>query len=208
MSHIARTNGISTNTDLKRGKQPRRYSLEEYLRREERAKTRSEFYNGVVAKTPMATGSHNIIVANISAALVQAFMEQGKPYVVFGSKQLVHLPSLNFSLYPDVLVVAEAPLYWDDNEVLLINPLLVVEVLSKSNRAYDRGEKFAEYKTLESFQEYLLVDPKICRMESRFREEPDLWRESIVTDLQANIRLKSVGYELPLAAVYRHIVIC
>jgi Uma2 family endonuclease len=153
----------------------------------------------------MATGPHNIAVANVTAALVQSFAQQNKPYLVFGSQQLVYLPDLNFSLYPDVLVVAESPLYWDDNEVLLINPLLVVEVLSKSTRAYDRVEKFSEYKTLVSFQEYLLIDPYHCRLESRFREEPDLWRESIVTELDKRITLKSVGCELQLADVYRHI---
>lgn len=205
MSHISDTKGIRPTAILKRNKTPRRYSLDEYLRKEERAKERHEFFNGVISKIPMATGSHNIVVANISAALVNAFIAQGKPYFVFGSQQLVYLPALNFSLYPDVLVVAEKPQYWDDNEVLLVNPLMVVEVLSKSTRAYDRGDKYAEYKTLESFREYVLVDPYQCRMESRFREEPDLWRESIVTDLAGEIKLKSVDCALRLSDVYRHI---
>jgi Uma2 family endonuclease len=205
MSHTAETKGIRPTAILKRGKSARRYTLEEYLRREARAKEQHEFYNGIISKTPMATGSHNIVVANTSAALVTAFIAQDKPYLVFGSQQLVYLPALNFSLYPDILVVAEAPIYWDDNEILLINPLMVIEVLSKSTRAYDRGEKFSEYKTLESFQEYVLIDPNQCRMESRFREAPDLWRDSIVTDLEASIALKSVGCDLRLADVYRHI---
>ena len=64
---------------------------------------------------------------------------------------------------------------------------------------------FLKYKTLKSFQEYLLIDPYNCRMESRFREEPDLWRESIVTKMDQNITLKSVGCELQLSDVYRHI---
>lgn len=205
MSHPAEARAIRPTAILKPGKAPRRYTLEEYLRREERAKERHEFYNGVISKVTMATGPHNIAVANVTAALVQSFTVQNKPLLVFGSQQLVYLPDLNFSLYPDVLVVAEAPLYWDENEVLLINPLLVVEVLSKSTRAYDRVEKFSAYKTLQSFQEYLLIDPYQCRLESRFREEPDLWRESIVTELDKYITLKSVGCELPLADVYRHI---
>ena len=205
MSHTAEARAIRPTAILNPGKPPRRYTLSEFLRREERAKERHEFYNGLISKVSMATGPHNIAVANITAALVQSFSARNKPYLVFGSQQLVYLPDLNFSLYPDVLVVAEAPLYWDENEVLLINPLLVVEVLSKSTRGYDRTEKFAAYKTLQSFREYLLVDPYHCRMESRFREEPDLWRESIVTELDKSISLKSVGSELQLADVYRHI---
>ncbi len=205
MSPSAEANAIKPTAILKSGKAPRRYTLEEFLRREERAKERHEFYNGIISKISMATGSHNIVVANITAALVQSFAVSGRPYLVFGSQQLVYLPELNFSLYPDVLVVAEAPLYWDANEVLLINPLLIVEVLSKSTRGYDRAEKFSEYKTLQSFQEYLLIDPYQCRLESRFREESDLWRESIVTAVDKSITLKSVGCELALSDVYRHI---
>jgi Uma2 family endonuclease len=68
-------------------------------------------------------------------------------------------PELNFSVYPDVLAVAETPKYWDKNEVLLINPLLIIEVLSRSTRTYDRTDKFKEYKTLPSFQEYLAHPP-------------------------------------------------
>lgn len=205
MSQSAEARAIRPTAILKPSKPPRRYTLEEFLRREERAKLRHEFYNGIISKVPMATGPHNIAVANITAALVQSFTARNKSYLVFGSQQLVYLPELNFSLYPDVLVVTEAPQYWDENEVLLINPLLIVEVLSKSTRAYDRSEKFAEYKTLESFREYLLVDPYQCRLESRFREEPDLWREAIVTEVDSSIHLKSVGCELQLADVYRHI---
>ena len=205
MSHSAEAKAIRPTAVLKPVRSPRRYTLEEYLRRESRAKVRHEYYNGIISKVSMATGPHNIVVANITAALVQSFATQNKPFLVFGSQQLVYLPDLNFSLYPDVLVVAEAPLYWDENEVLLINPVLVVEVLSKSTRAYDRVEKFSEYKTLKSFQEYLLIDPYKCRMESRFREEPDLWREAIVTNIDRNITLKSVDCALQLADVYRHI---
>ena len=205
MSNTAEARAIRPTAILKPSKPPRSYTLEEYLRREERGKERHEFYNGIISKVSMATGPHNIVVANVTAALVHSFAVQNKPFLVFGSQQLVYLPELNFSLYPDILVVAEAPLYWDKNEVLLINPVLVVEVLSKSTRTYDRMEKFSEYKTLKSFQEYLLIDPYHCRMESRFREEPDLWREAIVTKLEQKITLKSVGCALQLSDVYRHI---
>lgn len=182
----------------------RQYSLEEFLKKEAKSKERHEFYNGRISKLPMASGSHNIIVANITAAFVHTFTVQSKPYLVFGAQQLVYLPDLNFGLYPDVLVVAEAPEYWDKNEILLINPILIVEVLSKSTKAYDRTEKFAEYKTLESFREYVLVDPGKYSIETRFREAPDLWRDTSVTGIDQSILLKSVNIELPLASVYRH----
>ncbi len=190
---------------LKPTKQPRRYTLEEYLRREEKSLERHEYYDGTIIRVPMARGTHNIIVMNIGSALKFALKAQSKKYIVFGGTQKVYLPPLNYGLYPDALVVCEKPLYWDDNEVLLINPVLIVEVLSKSTSAYDRGDKFSEYKTLPSFKEYVLIEQTECRVESRFREEPDLWRETVVAEPNGKILLKSIGCSLSLADVYENI---
>ena len=190
---------------LKPTKQPRRYTLEEYLRREEKSLERHEYYDGTIIRVPMAKGPHNIIGANTITALNIALKSAPKKYIVFNSNQKIYLPPLNFGLYPDALVVCEKPLYWDDNEVLLINPLLIVEVLSKSTSAYDRGDKFSEYKTLPSFKEYVLIEQTGCKVESRFREEPDLWRETVVTDPNNHIFLKSIGCRLSLADVYENI---
>jgi Uma2 family endonuclease len=190
---------------LKPAKQPRRYTLEEYLRREEKSLERHEYYDGKIIRVPMAKGPHNIIGANTITALNIALKSAPKKYIVFNSNQKIYLPPLNFGLYPDALVVCEKPLYWDDNEVLLINPILIVEVLSKSTSAYDRGDKFSEYKTLSSFKEYVLIEQNNCSVESRFREEPDLWRETVVTDPNGHILLKSIGCSLSLADVYENI---
>ena len=140
---------------LKPVKEPPRYTLGAYLQREEYAKELNEYYDGIIIKLPMAKGPHNIIVANMTAELIIAFRLNNKDFTVMGSQQLVYLPDLNFSLYPDVLTVAETPQYWDQNEVLLINPLLIVEVLSRSTKKYDQNGKFDEYKTLPSFKEYV-----------------------------------------------------
>lgn len=190
---------------LKPVKQPRRYTLEEYLRREEKSLERHEYYDGTIIRLPMARGTHNIIAANTITALNNALESAPKKYLVFSSNQKIYLPPLNFGLYPDALVVCEKPLYWDENEVLLINPILIVEVLSKSTSAYDRGDKFSEYKTLPSFKEYVLIEQTEYKVESRFREEPDLWRETIVADPSGKISLKSIGCSLPLSKVYKNI---
>ena len=187
-------------------KAQRVYSLAEYLRREENASELHEYYDGTITKLPMARGPHNEIVGNMTAALKNAIKVSPNTFRLFTGQQLVYLPTFNYGLYPDVLVVAEAPQYWDNNQVLLINPILIVEVLSKSTKKYDRTEKFAEYKTLSSFQEYLLIDPNKCSVESRFREEPNLWRDTFVTELSASIALKSIGCSLDLEDIYENIV--
>ena len=191
---------------IKTLKEPPRFTLGAYLQREENARELHEYYNGIIIKLPMAKGPHNIIVANMTAELIIAFRANDKDYTVMGSQQLVYLPDLNFSLYPDVLTVAETPQYWDKNEVLLTNPLLIVEVLSRSTKKYERTDKFDEYKTLPSFKEYILIDPNKCWVEIRFREASNLWRDTVYTNMSDSIELKSVGCTLNMALIYKKIV--
>ena len=190
---------------LKPARRQQRYSLEVYLRREEKSPERFEYFDGNLKKLPMAKGPHNEIAVNVATAIKNAVKLAGKPFRVFGSNQKVYLPLLNFGLYPDAVVICEQPEYWDDNQLLLVNPLAIVEILSKSTRSYDRGSKFDEYKTLPSFKEYILIEQDKCRVETRFREEPDLWREMVCTSTSEKVLLKSIGCEIALADIYEHI---
>jgi Uma2 family endonuclease len=196
---------INPRAVLEPQKEPRRYTLAEYLRREERAEELHEYYDGIITKLPMAKGSHNIIVANTATALNIAFFTKGKNYIVMGSQQVIYLPKLNVGVYPDVLTIADTPQYFDSNEVLLVNPLIIIEVLSKSTSKYDRTDKFEKYKTLDSFQEYVLIDPNQCYIKTHFREEPNLWRDSFFSDMEGSLFLKSVGCEIDMKAIYRNI---
>ena len=190
---------------LKPQKEPRRYTLTEYLRREERSEELHEYYDGIITKLPMARTPHNIISTNLAIELSLAFRAANKDYYVLTGQQLVYLPKLNTSLYPDVVVVCETPQYFDNNEVLLINPILIIEVLSRSTGKYDRTDKFDRYKTLDSFKEYVLIDQKKCFIETRFREEPDLWREKKYTELTDSVYFKSVDCYIDMSMVYRKI---
>ena len=190
---------------LKPTKEPRLYTLAEFLDREERSQELHEYYDGIIIKLPMARSPHNIIGANMITALNMAFMAMDKNYLVSGLQQLVYSPKLNYGLYPDVLVIAEKPQFWDDNEVLLLNPIAIIEVLSKSTKKYDRTDKFTEYKTISSFREYVLIDQNKSHVETRFREEPNLWRDTIVTEMTDSIYLKSLACAISLKHIYRNI---
>jgi len=190
---------------LKPARQPRLYTLEEYLRFEARTQDKHEYYNGKIVKMPYARGPHNIISANIGFQLNLAIESLETNYVVLSSDQKIYLPQLNFGLFADAVTVCEKPEYWDSGELLLINPLLIVEVLSKSTQKYDRSGKFDEYKTLSSFREYMLVRQDICQVETRFREEPGLWRETVVTDREASVSLRSIGCSLPMKGIYKNV---
>ena len=190
---------------LKPQKEPRRYTLAEYLRREENSDELHEYYNGIITKLPMARGLHNIIVGNITTALNIVFDSKNKDYIVMTGQQVVYLPELNVGLYPDILTITDTPQYFDNNEVLLINPLIIIEVLSKGTGKYDRTEKFEKYKTLDSFQEYVLIDQNKCYIKTHFKEEPNLWRDSFFTDRNGSLFLKSVNCEIPMSAIYKNI---
>jgi Uma2 family endonuclease len=191
--------------EIKPKRAPKRYTLGEYLRREERSRERHEYFDGIITPVPTAKGPHNIITVNIGSALKVALKATGKQYVVLGSSQKVYFPEMNMGLYPDVLVVCEKPEYWDDEALLLTNPLLIVEVLSKSTRHFDHNNKFSHYKTLPSFKEYVLIEQTQCQVETWFREAPDLWRTSTAKDPAGTLPLRSIGCELSIADIYEHV---
>lgn len=187
-------------------KEPKRkYSLEEYLRKEAKSKYKHEFISGQIVRMPYAKGPHNIISANISAQMAIQFDRSNQHFIVFSSDQKVYFPSLNEGVYADALAVCEQPLYWDDEKLLLINPIIVVEVLSKSTSRYDRSGKFEKYKTLESFKEYVLVRQDQHYVETWHQLEKGLWKETIVTDLAASVPLASVGIEIAMGRIYRNV---
>jgi Uma2 family endonuclease len=188
-------------------KEPRRYTLAEFLHRSEKSEELLEYYDGIITKLPMARGPHNEIIMNVGTALKSSIKSQGKKYRVMGGQQKVYLPALNFGVFPDVLVITDKPLYWDDNQVLLINPIVIIEVLSKSTKKYDRTGKFTEYKTLESFQEYVLIDQNKCYIETHFKEEPNVWKGTDFKNIDDSIYLKSIDCTISIADIYENITL-
>jgi Uma2 family endonuclease len=188
-------------------REARTYTLAEYLAKEAKSTDKHEFSNGKIIRMPYAKGPHNIISANITARLVLGLESSERKYVIFSSDQKVYFPSLGEGVYADALAVAEKPVYWDTEKLLLVNPVLVVEVLSKSTAAYDRHGKFDKYKTLESFKEYVLIRQDKCYAEVWYRERPGLWHETIVTDLNAELPLQALGVSLSMQRIYQNVEI-
>jgi Uma2 family endonuclease len=182
----------------------KRYTVAEYLQTEARAGERYEFYNGEIRPMPGGTISHNRITRNVLSELDQIFKNK-TGFEIFGSDQKVYLPHYNFYLYPDAVVVAEKPVSAEQHAHAIINPLLIIEVLSASTEAYDRQQKFLEFRSLPSFREYVLIRQDAPEILSFFREAPDLWRESSVVNLENSVYFRSVDVELALAALYRNV---
>jgi Uma2 family endonuclease len=183
---------------------PLRYSVAEYLAMEAAATERHEYRDGEIIATAGATSTHNSITHNLHRRLGEKL--DGTPREVFGSDQRVRAHRTRYC-YPD-LTVACAPLAYDppEGELILTNPRVLIEVLSPSTEADDRGEKFDDYRRLPSFEEYLLVAPHRPRAEPFYRNADGEWMIGrSVEGLDAVLRVRCLRIDIPLAQVYARV---
>jgi len=177
------------------------YTVAEYLRLERRSGRKYAFYNGKIELMAGGTISHNTVSGNVFG-LLHHLLFQRPEFQIFGSDQKIYLPKFHFYVYPDAVVVAGEPLLTDEEADAIINPLLIVETLSKSTQRYDRGQKFVEYQSLPSFKEYVLLRQDKPEAYLNFREEPDVWRTSEVAGLDKAVFFRSIEVSLAMSAIY------
>lgn len=187
--------------------QQKRYSLEEYLALEEKAEEKHEFHNGKIITMPGGTIPHNKIAVNILTALNNWIETNNLPFLVLNSDTKLRIEHFNRVVYPDVLVVCEKLEYWKGRKDTILNPRLIFEVASESTEGYDRGGKFNLYRSLPSFQEYVMVSQYRPWVESHFlhSKAESLWKITTSNGLDASLHLQSIGFDLPLAKVYRQV---
>ena len=178
---------------------------EEYLVLERKAipdaeTVRSEYLDGEIIAMSGASFAHNLITGNIFAELHTRL--KGSGYVVFANEMRVSIPSVKSYFYPDVGVVCEEPRFEDDVFDTLLNPIVIVEVLSPSTEAYDRGDKFAHYRQLQSLQEYVLVSQ--VRVDHYVRQA-EKWVLTDFQELEQQLPLPSIQCELPLHEIYENV---
>ncbi len=185
---------------------PKVYTLWEYLAREERAKEKHEFYNGIIVKMANAKFNHNLISLNTAYSLKIAVKDSSEKFIVLGDNQKVYIEAENVAVYPDALVISEKPIFYQNREDILLNPVVIVEVLSRRTSLYDKTAKFDLYKSIPSFKEYVLIDPKKMSVETRYREEIDLWRITSHNADSQKLNLKSLGITLEMNDIYENVV--
>ncbi|MDZ7878927.1 MAG: Uma2 family endonuclease [Saprospiraceae bacterium] len=187
-------------------RQPKIYTFVEYLRREEKAVGKHEFYSGKIIKMAGGTYNHSKISANALTTLKIAVRPLPKKFSVHTGDLKIYIEPSDIGVYPDALVICEQPEFWNNRLDVIVNPLLIVEVLSPSTQIFDRIGKFDLYKSLPSFQEYVLINADKPSVETRFREEPDLWRIKTEDNMAHSIPLRSLGVTISLADIYEDIV--
>ncbi len=180
------------------------YSLEEYLELEKNSKEKLEFWDGNVWSMSGASYAHNVIVRNLSTELDLKLRDKGCH--VFPTDMRIKVPSYSPYRYPDLTALCGKPEIEQIGGIdMLINPQLIVEVLSDSTEAFDRGDKFSYYKSIESFSEYLLVAQHRPYVTQFIKHGDGFWINYEFNDLSESVELRSVVCSLPLDSIYRDV---
>ena len=177
-------------------------SVEEYLAQEAKAETKNEYHGGEIVAMAGASRKHNIIVSNLLAELV--FCLKGRKCQVYPSDMLLKLEKCNKYVYPDLMIVCENE-ELEEHQGLdaLVNPKVIIEVLSATTSQYDQTEKMRCYLELESLEEYIMVDSETVNISSYTQNEED-WTFRIIKNLSEKVKI--LDCETDVKDVYRNII--
>jgi Uma2 family endonuclease len=179
------------------------YTAEQYLELEVSAETRNEYWNGEILPMPGGTPTHNKISSNMNALLW--FGLKGKPYDLFIADQRLSIPDRNIYAYPDVMVVPRPIELQAGRKDTVMNPILIAEVLSNSTEAYDRDKKFSAYRSISTFQEYVLIDQSCPHVEHYVKQGAHQWLFTEYDGLDAQVMLTSISIEIRLLDLYENV---
>jgi Uma2 family endonuclease len=176
-----------------------RYTPEQYLALERKAEFKSEYYDGFITSMAGTSRAHNLIAGNFGGELRSQL--KGRPCETYLSDMRVLVSRSGLYTYPDLIVVCSEPRFLDDLSDTLLNPTVIVEVLSPTTESYDRGKKFGHYRRLESLKEYVLVAQDEVFVE-RFSRQGDIWQLADWTSIDETLSLASIDCHVPLREIY------
>lgn len=183
---------------------PKVYTEEEYLALEVESDIRSEYRDGEIIPMTGGTPEHNRIAVKLVALLT--FALEDKPYVAFAMDQRLWIPQANNHTYPDVMVLPEPVSLEPGRKDTVIEPFFIAEVLSSPTKNYDRGDKFAMYRTIQTLQEYVLVDQyKVC-VERYQKQAENQWLLTEYKSSNDKIALSSVPVKLTIRDLYKGVL--
>jgi Uma2 family endonuclease len=180
----------------------RRYTVEEYLALERESEIRHEYLNGEIFSMVDGSPKHNQINSNVSRSLGNQL--EDRSCSVFISDQRVKIPATGLYTYPDIVVVCGEQKYEEiDGLETLLNPVLIVEVLSPTTEDYDKGRKFDNYRSIESLREYLLIAQNKSHILLHVKQSDGKWLLSETKDMESTLHLPLIDCKLVLKEVYR-----
>lgn len=176
-------------------------SIAEYLQIERDNQCKYEYHDGSIIALAGGSLNHGIICGNIYGEIRSQLKKKDKPCLPFNSEIKLHIHSQNSFVYPDTMVVCGQIETSDKHKHAVTNPVMIVEVLSKSTAHYDRGDKFFLYRQIEHLQEYILIEQDKVQVEIYTRKE-NLWKITRITDINQSIYLSSIDCSVSLAEIY------
>lgn len=183
--------------------EPKTYTAAEYLDLEVVAQERHEYIDGEIIVMPGGTPNHNEIVSNLLIALKLSL--KAKPYRTFICDQRLWIPNRNTYTYPDIMVVSTPVELQEGRTDTVTNPCLIAEVLSKSTQDYDRSEKFVAYRTIETFQEYLLIDQYCIYVEHYVKTAAHQWLLTEYSNPDVTLTLSTIDVPIQIKDLYENI---
>jgi len=184
--------------------QPKPYiTAEEYLAKERAADYKSEYFNGEIFALAGASREHNLIAGNAYSILHQQLRK--KSCEIYTNDMRVKVSTTGLYTYPDIVVVCGEPKFEDEHRDTLLNPILLIEVLSPSTENYDRGTKFEHYRSIASLSDYLLVAQDKIHVEHYVRQSDRTWLFSEFKSAKDKFQIQSIGCELSLKDIYEKV---
>ncbi|MEB3178953.1 MAG: Uma2 family endonuclease [Nostocaceae cyanobacterium] len=176
------------------------YTPEEYLELEEKAEFRSEYRDGEIVPMTGGTTNHNQIALNLAASLKLTL--KGQNYRVYMADLRLWIPKYRQHTYPDVMVIQGQPVYTGTSTTTVMNPLLITEVLSKSTKNYDQGDKFLYYRSIPEFQEYILIDQYQYHVMQYVKTADSKWIFAEIEGESAALSLETINFQITLTDLY------
>ncbi len=179
------------------------YTAQEYLELEIASETRNEYRNGEIVPMTGGMPNHNEISSILNAILRLSL--KGKPYSIFVADQRLWIPDANLHTYPDIMLVPKPIELQTGRKDTVTNPCFIAEVLSKSTQNYDKSEKFTAYRTIPSFQEYLLINQYRIQVEHYVKTAANQWLLSEYDDPTTTLSMNSFDLQISIADLYENI---
>ena len=179
------------------------YTPEEYLELEEKADYKNEYRDGEIISMTGGTTQHNKLALNLATGLNVALNDLN--YEIYIGDVKLWIPRYREFTYPDVMVIEGQPVYYSTNTTIVTNPLLIAEVLSKSTKDYDRGDKFLYYRSIPEFKEYILIDQTQYYVMQYVKTSENQWILTEYETEDAMINMSSINVELSLKQLYKKI---
>ncbi len=180
------------------------YSVEEYFELEETAEYKSEYHDGEIIAMTGGTTNHNKIALNFCTNF--KFLTKGKNYEIYINDVRLSIPVERRYTYPDIMIIKDQTIYEGDKQTNVTNPLIIIEILSNSTKNYDKGEKFKSYRSIKSFQEYILIDQYSFSVEQFIKESEGEWRFKEYLGENKILKLGKIDFEISFSDIYEGVI--